>query len=239
MPSRDRGSRPHCRAGLSTVRCRRAVVVLAAAAAALVLGPPAPASAHPLGPPQSLQLSADGAQVRAVWRAAEDDLTALGLELGVLAEGRTFVYDQGVLVPEESSAGDAVLLGDDEAALGGYLLRTVSVRQGGAQCPGRLTRSDRLLEDGAHLEFSCPEQVDGVEVDVSTLVDLHPAYRTLAADSSGERAVYTESAPRHRWQLGAADRGGKAWTGLLTGGVVLGLVVPVVAVWRHRRRPAR
>lgn len=40
------------------------------------------------------------------WRAAPDDLSALAIELRVVESGRTFVYDDGALVPEEKAPLD-------------------------------------------------------------------------------------------------------------------------------------
>lgn len=213
------------------------VAALGAATTLVVALPAAPAAAHPLGAPQTMQISADGNRVLLTWRAAEDDFTALGLELGVLAEARTFVYDRGVLVPEESDDGDATLLAQ-APELEDYLLRSIAVRQDDAACAGRLTSADQLLEEGARLAFDCPREADEVDIRVSTLVDLNPSYRTLAAEPGGDRAVYTGTETSHTWQLGGSA-GGRDARGLLILGLALGLPVAAAGgVW-YRRRAAR
>lgn len=98
-----------------------ALLVAAGILAAVTVGPAGPASAHPLGVPQTLHLSADGSRVTARWSAAPDDLTALGLQVGALGAPRQFVYDRGVLVPDESDPADAAVLAESDE-LKGYLL---------------------------------------------------------------------------------------------------------------------
>ncbi|MEV5825696.1 hypothetical protein AB0L25_08965 [Spirillospora sp. NPDC052242] len=199
-----------------------------------------PARAHPFGDPQTLEVSADGATVHARWRAAADDLTALALALRVLKVKRTYVYKDGALVPEESDESDAVTLGKS-ARLGEYLLKNIQVKSDGTACPGRLVSAADLVRDGARLEFDCPRAVASAEVTVRTLLDLHPAYRTLASGDGGERHTYAESSPTHTWTLD-----GSAASAARTSGTVLRLAVPIgvvvaagaAVVWFRRRRSA-
>lgn len=179
-----------------------AAALAVAASVAATLATAAPVAAHPLGVPQTLRIAAEGDQVQIRWSAAADDLTALGLQLGVLADARTFVYDRGVLVPEESDASDATLLAE-APQLRRYLLGHIQVSQDGQRCSGEVTTTRGLAEDGtALLVFACPRKVEQVTVDVSTLTDLHPAYRTLATGDGGQRATYTLETPAHQWRLG-------------------------------------
>lgn len=198
-----------------------------------------PARAHPFGDPQTLEVSAEGATVHARWRAAADDLTALALALRVLKVKRTYVYKDGALVPEESDESDAATLGKS-AALGEYLLKNIRVESGGAACPGRLVSAADLARDGARLAFDCPEAVASAEVTVRTLLDLHPAYRTLASGDGGERHTYAEASPTHTWTLDGSAASAR------TSGTVLRLGVPIAVVaaagagafWFRRRRGA-
>jgi hypothetical protein len=195
----------------------------------------APAAAHPLGTPQSVRLGAEDRQVWLRWTAAADDLSALGIHLGVLGDDRTLVDDQGVLVPEQSAAYDAVRLARTQE-LSRYLLQHIAVDQSGRPCPGRVTDTRELTGEGARLVFSCPEAVDDVMIRVDTLTDVDPAYRTLAASDNGERATYTIDAPEHRWELDrAVGLGGYPVGFWVTGLGLLAVVVPGATVLLLRR----
>lgn len=212
-----------------------AAAALFGAAATAVLTA-APAAAHPFGPPQTAQISGHGQRVEVRWSASGDDLTALGLHLGVLGEERTFVYQDGALVPEESDPGDAELLAE-APQLVDYLLEHVGVTQGGAACTGEVTDTDDVESAGVGLVFDCAGAVDDVEVTISTLTDVHPAYRTLATGPDGQRAAYTQESPRHGWQLG----GDTTETTPMDGAVVPLAVATVVAAgaglgWAIARR---
>lgn len=200
-------------------------------------GSGAAASAHPFGDPQTLDLRAEGGAVEVRWKAAGDDLTALALDLRVLAEKRTFVYEDGALVPGESDASDAAELAA-APEFGAYLLTHIKVRSGGADCAGRLVSAGNLAEDGALLSFACPSEgpVTAAEVTVTTLTDLHESYRTLARSEGGERHVYTRTAATRTWDL---ERSGGAPV-LPLAGAAAGLVLAggVAAGVRARRRAA-
>lgn len=164
--------------------------------------------------------------MRVRWTASTDDLTALGMHLGVLGPDRQFVDDQGVLVPEQSGDYDAVRLAR-APALGGYLLEHIEVVQSGAPCRGRVDSTDELTGDGAQLVFTCPDPVRDVSVRVDTLTDIDPAYRTLATSENGERATYTLEDAEHRWRLDqTAGVGGYPVGFWLTGLGLFAVVVP-------------
>jgi hypothetical protein len=188
-----------------------------------------PASAHPLGAPQSVRIGAEDRQVWVRWTASPDDLTALGIHLGVLGDDRSLVYDQGVLVPEQYDDYDAVRLANSPA-FAAYLLEHIAVDQRGRPCPGRVTNPEDVLGDGARVEFTCAEPVDEVTVRVDTLTDIDPAYRTLASSESGERATYTKSAPEQRWELSReAGLGGYPMGFWVTALVLVVVVVPGIS----------
>lgn len=208
-----------------------------AIAASLLVAPSA--AAHPLGAPQTLQLSADQHRVWIRWSAAADDLTALGLHLGVLGNARRFVYDRGVLVPEQSDASDPALL-SEAPQLPAYLFEHIRVAQSGQPCSGEVATTRELAEGGAvQMEFVCPSEVEQVTVDVSTLTDLHPAYRTMATSAGSQREIYTREDATHQWQLGTtSDEPGQvaAPAGL---GIFLAGVGGSYFVLRRRRAASR
>lgn len=209
---------------------------------ALLAGLATPAAAHPFGDPQTLDLTGDGSTVTAVWKASPDDLTALALHLKVLKEKRTFVYENGALVPGESDDADAVVLAESEE-LADYLTERIAVKRAATPCPGRLVRADQLATEGAEVEFSCTGSVtDGpVDVTVTTLTDVHPAYRTLAS-AGGERVAYSETESTHEWRLGASSGGlsSSTWSAVrLVAIVIVLLALAGVARVVARRRASR
>lgn len=218
---------------------RRAAVLLIVLAASLTGGV---ASAHPFGDPQTAEISGDGDTVRVRWRAAPDDFTMLAIELQLVDSRRTFVYKDGALVPEESDATDIeALVGAPEFT--DYLLQHVQVRSGGQECAGSVESLDGLADDGAELSFACSGPVTAADVSISTLTDLHEAYRTLASGEDGQRRVYTQDEDTASWSFtaGAADATGSAGSALVQISAVLAAVavVAVVAVVIVRRRKPR
>ena len=152
--------------------------------AVLVLLVPAPADAHPFGDPQTVEVTGDAEQVRVRWRAGgTDDLTLLAVALGALPRDRVML--DGAVWYED---GDAEALAASPA-FADYLLDRITVASGPADCPGELVGTD-LLGAGAVLAFTCAVPVEAATVEVRTLLDLHPAYRTLATGPDGQRAVY-------------------------------------------------
>jgi hypothetical protein len=170
------------------------------------------------------------------WRVGGlDDLTLLGIELGVLPEDRLML--DGAISFED---------GDPEAVAASeefrdYLLDRIQVASGDADCAGEVTEVDDLTDGAAHLEFTCPDPVSTATVTVQTLTDLHPAYRTLASGPAGQRAVYESQADTHDWSLGSGDPAAteeaRSAAVQLSGvaGVVL-LTLAAVAVLRRRKR---
>ncbi len=208
-------------------------------------------AAHPFGDPQTVEIapdSADPAVVHVTWKVgAADDLTLLGIHLGVLPEDRVML--DGAISYED---GDAALV-QQAPEVHSYLLEHVGVSSGGRTCAGSVEASGDLIADGADIVFTCPAPAASATVTVSTLTDLHPAYRTLASGPKGQHQVYGADAPTHDWSLGISSTGSPSSPGgvsaasdtgssaaLQIGGVlgaVLLLVVTGAVVVRRRRRP--
>jgi hypothetical protein len=198
----------------------------------------APAQAHPFGPPQTVSVDTDDAgDVQVRWRVGgTDDLTLLGISLGVIPQDRVML--DGAVVFED---GDAATLAA-APELGDYLLRHVEVSSDGTVCTGQVAATDALAVDGVELTYDCGDAVAAAAVRVTTLTDLHPAYRTLATGPDGQRAVYDAEQPSHDWTLAEGaptaqpdDLGASAAVqiGLVLGGLlVVGLAV---LAWTRRR----
>lgn len=177
---------------------RRALGLVTLCLVALGLAAP-PASAHPFGDPQTLELTADSDEVRVRWHVGmADDVTALALHLGLLPQDRVML-DGAVLYQD----GDDDLLAASPS-LSDYLLDRLVVTAQGTRCPGEVVSAGDLVDEGVLLSFRCPGGVPGptaVDLEVRTLTDLHPAYRTLASGPCGQRAVYDGDHPDHTWTL--------------------------------------
>lgn len=208
---------------------------------------------HPFGDPQTVLVAAgsDPTQVDVTWKVgAADDLTLLGIHLGLLPQDRVML--DGAI---SYDAGDAEAV-TGSAELREYLLDHVAVRTG-SDCTGEVTRAGDLLQEGALLTFTCAGPVTEAEVQVTTLTDLHPAYRALATGPGDQHAVYEQGGDAHSWTVtagsvtgsgpGAATTGAAAppptldtgaSAALQLGGVVAGLLIVVgaVALVARRRR---
>lgn len=238
----------------STLSCRsvgpapnrgRALVLLTALLAVLAVPPALDASpsarAHPFGPPQTAAVDlAPGLEdtVRVRWRVGgDDDLTLLGVDLGLLPAERRMMDGAAFYEP-----ADGLRLAG-APAFEAYLLETVRVSSSGAPCPGALSPMDAgtdLARTGVTLLFACSGPVTRPEVTLSTLTDMHPAYRTMASGPDGQKAVYTLDTDTHAWSLrGPAATASPVSSAALQLGVVaggLGLAGLGVLVWRRRAR---
>ena len=217
------------------------LLVLAAALAVwpvLSLASAPAADAHPFGPPQTAEVSADGDRVVVQWRfGATDDISYLAAALGALPPERVLL--DGVVLYKD---GDDERLRTD-AAFDDYLLQHVTATRAGEPCTGEVAGTDDLVDQGVRLGFACAAGSGAVDVTIDLLTDLHPAYRTLATGPGGQRAVYAADDPRHAWDLDLAAAGGddlRTSAVLQLGGVLGGLAVLVALVAaglaRHRRR---
>lgn len=116
--------------------------------------------------------------------------------------------------------------GGDEA---GYLRSHIVVRQDGRPC-----RVDRA--DDVKLHFVCPRPVDRIELTVTALTDVNPAYRTLSVTGTGSGGLHTAQEPTRTLTLipaaaGAAAApaasGWAAWTTDLTSLLDHGAALPL------------
>ncbi|MFJ4577462.1 hypothetical protein ACIP4W_40170 [Streptomyces sp. NPDC088846] len=87
--------------------------------------------------------------------------------------------------------------GGDEA---GYLRSHIVVRQDGRPC--RVNRAD-----GVKLHFVCPRPVDRIELTVTALTDVDPAYRTLSVTGTGSGGLHTAQEPTRTLTLKPAAAG--------------------------------
>ena len=210
------------------------VAGLALVGAGLALtGAASPAAAHPSDEPQVLRLSSDGNSVHVRWMAPPDDLAEIARALGLTLGPRTFVFDDGELVAEESDESDVEML-EKSTEVKTYLLGHIEVSQDGGTCPGTVTRVGHLDHDGARLRFDCPAQVTDVAVTVTTMTDIDPGYRTAARSSRGDRATYSMDRPTRTWRLAEPRQvlGTSVW--FVAGSVVL-LAAAAAALARGRR----
>lgn len=202
--------------------------------ASIALAPPA--QAHPFGPPQTVVVDSHEGAVEVRWRVGgADDLTLLGVSLGVLPQDRVLL--DGAAFFEDA---DALALAA-APEFGDYLLAHIGVSTDGRACPGAATVTDAFVDDGVALTYDCPGDVSTATVTVTTLTDLHPAYRTLATGPAGQRASYAESQPSHEWALDGATADGSGTSAALQLGAVLGaLLLATLAgmAWRRRGRRA-
>ncbi|MBY8872355.1 hypothetical protein K7640_10940 [Micromonospora sp. PLK6-60] len=197
---------------------------------------PAPASAHPFGAPQQIEVAGQGDRgVRVRWLAGgTDDLTLLGIALGVLPEDRVMLDGA---VSYRASDAEAVA-GAPEFAR--YLTERIAVVQDGRPCPGRARVGADLAGDGAEVAYTCPAPVGTVTVTSRMLTDLHTAYRTLASGPDGQKTVYDAAHESADWTFGPGGGSVRsatresAWQLAVAGGAVLVAVVAGV-LWRRRR----
>lgn len=196
-----------------------------------------PAAAHPFGDPQTVAITADdsdGAVVHVRWKVGGlDDLTVLGVALGVLPQDRVMLDGAVIYQP-----ADAVAMGPSPK-LADYLLRQITVTNHGKNCQGAVQPTADLAKIGVSIDYTCPAAVGEVAVTVKTLTDLNPAYKTLATGPNGARAVYGDGSDRHDWTLGAVEeqnlgRSAAIQVGAI-GGAVLLAVAGVFGVRRWRR----
>ncbi|GIF71540.1 LPXTG cell wall anchor domain-containing protein [Asanoa siamensis] len=219
------------------MRFRGLACVVACAVA--VFCAPGAARAHPFGDPQTVAIEGDPARpevVRVRWKVGGlDDLTTLGVALGVLPEDRVLL--DGAVFYQDS---DAAAVGSSPR-FADYLLEQITVRSDGDECAGTVANPRDLARAGAAIDYDCRAPANQVTVAVRTLTDLNPAYKTLATGPGGARAVYTSDAPSHDWSLdGPAPKTGSSAAGQIgavVGGVLL-VAGTVTLVLRRRRKTA-
>lgn len=218
---------------------RRLLAALGLVAVATVLAP-SPAEGHPFGPPQTATIALDDADgvVRVHWQpGAPDDYTYLAVGLGLSAEDLS--QDPGGLLAVKKDADLLTASPDFER----YLRRHVTVSdEDGGRCDSTVEPVEHLVADGVQLTFDCGRTPEAVDVDLSLLTDLHPAYQTLASGPQGQRFAYTATATSHGWSFrpdaASPELGRSAATQLsvVLGGLVLVVAAPLLALRRTRRK---
>ncbi|MER7002499.1 hypothetical protein ABT297_05575 [Dactylosporangium sp. NPDC000555] len=219
-----------------------AAAALAAASVAIM---PAPAAAHPFGDPQTAAITLDEQRpevVRVRWRAGgPDDLTLLGVSLGVLPQDRVML-DGAV----DYRHTDPATIASSERFTA-YLLRQIAVSAGGRPCAGAVEPPMALDLKGAAVDYTCPGPVGTVTVAVRMLTDLNPAYRTLVTGPGGQRAVYESGKDSHDWTLAGAPavdgtglgRSAAIQIAAVLGGVLVAAAGAFVVARRMRGRRLR
>ncbi|NEA33968.1 hypothetical protein [Streptomyces sp. SID13031] len=169
-----------------------------------------PAQAHPFGDPQTVVIASDQARadvVRVHWKVGGlDDLTLLGVALGVLPQSRVMLDGAAFFEP-----ADAAAIGPS-AKFTAYLLAQIKVRTKGRDCAGVVESAKDLAKTGVEVAFTCPEPVVKADVTVRMLTDLNAAYRTLATGPNGDRTVYSTDKDTYDWVISgaaAARQGGR------------------------------
>lgn len=239
----ERFQPPHV-SGIAWPARRRLIAVVGAALAAVaVVG--APAAAHPFGPPPTAQIAAEGTQITVDWTATPDDAVAIGELLGLMPEGSTAAYRQeSAAQVAPSRAAEAALSAAPE--LHTYLTEHIVALQGGEPCEGTVPPVADFVHEGARVVLTCPAPVEEVDLRITMLHEIHPAYRTFAVgeDSDPTESVFTVEAPQHTWRFGAtavAESTTTIWEAMAAGGLAGGAVSVVLTLFvvarRRRRKP--
>lgn len=222
--------------GRATVARMRRALTLLLVLIGLVAAAGGVASGHPFGPPPVAAFDVDGREVTMTWSAAEDDYTILGGALGLSPTAETFVFDtEGQPIAGPPPVGQQLdeLAGQD--TLHDYLAQNVRIRQEGQDCPLAVDTS-RLSTQGVMFAATCPGPVTDLDVRITLLHDLHPAYRTVGLSGpNGVKTLFTQDAPQHVLAFAAAEPSGSA-VGNLWGLVAAMIGIGAVGVWLVRRR---
>jgi len=182
------------------MRFRPAASVVLAAASALIAGHGlAPAAAHPSATPPVAEVIADGSQVIVRWSAAEEDLFALGQVSGAMDSAQVFVYEDGAPVADPNGGSSTPWLAT--TAVANYLGSHIAVRHAGGSCSLKGAATDVIKTQGVQLRYSCGSEVDVVQVRITALTELDPAYRTVSMTPGGQRALHTSDNPTRTLDL--------------------------------------
>jgi hypothetical protein len=158
------------------------------------------ASAHPFGDPQTADITSTESGLQVQWKASPDDVTVLAITLGVLEQMRTFVYEDGVLVPEESDEADGAKLAE-APEFETYLLGHVVASVDGVDCSGQLLPVADVAAEGAIVDFDCGGPVSAADVRITMLTDINEAYRTMAYGPDDALQAYSVDADSFTWQF--------------------------------------
>jgi hypothetical protein len=219
---------------------RKVLVVICALIVAVLLTPVA-AQAHPFGDPQTVAVALDGTDPSVVhvrWKVGGlDDLTLLGVSLGLLPQDRVLLDGATIFQPSDATTIAPA------AKFAGYLTKQITVEDRDKPCAGTVKSPDDLVRNGVTVDYRCDGPIGVATIAVRMLTDLNPAYKTLASGPDGEHAVYGQGNESHDWVLSGADgvpekQTHPAASAALQIGIVLAgvLVVAGAAVAIRRRR---
>ena len=196
-----------------------------------------PAWAHPFGPPPTARVSAEGSTVTIDWSATPDDAAAIGEQLGILPPGSVAAYRQDAAAQVAPPAADEARL-SASPQLRDYLTSRITAAQAGEPCDGSVPPVADFVHSGARVVLDCPDPVAEIELSITMLHDLNPAYRTVAVgtDSDPAQGVFTTQASRATWRFGAPAASGSPLVPLAATGAV---AVVVIALYVRLRRSAR
>ncbi|MEU6347031.1 hypothetical protein ABZ883_39505 [Streptomyces sp. NPDC046977] len=128
-------------------------------------------------------------------------------------------------------------------AIRDYLLKHIAVAQAGRACHGAVIGGlEDFLARGAQVAFDCPAPVVDVDVTISSLTDLHPAYRTMltsAGPAEPQQALFTSARPTTHVRFTASGGSVQKTVAVFSVGTLLAaLAIGGFALWRSRRRKA-
>ncbi|MFF0223419.1 hypothetical protein [Streptomyces sp. NPDC004629] len=220
-------SRALVRLSPGTVPAGLALAVLTA-----FVGPAPSADAHPFGPPSTAEVSVQGSRLLLAWNTDKLDWVLLGRSLGVF-DGRDG-SSPGLSFEQRLQQSPAVRA---------YLLKHIAVGQAGRPCRGTVSGAmEDFVAQGAQLVFACPAPVTEVDVTISALTDLHPAYRTmLTAQGPAEpqQTLFTSAEPTTPVRFTASGGSVRRTVALFSIGTsVAALAIGGWALRRSRRRTA-
>ncbi|MEU6346796.1 hypothetical protein ABZ883_38265 [Streptomyces sp. NPDC046977] len=197
-------------------------------------GPAPSASAHPFGPPSTAGAGVQGSRLLIAWNTDKLDWVALGQSLGVFG-------GQGGGANSSNLSFTQRL--QESPTIRSYLLKHITVAQGGHPCHGAVVGEMRdFLARGAQVAFDCPAPVTAVDVTITSLTDLHPAYRTMLTSTGPAQTqptLFTSAQPTAHVTFTASGGSVRRTVVVFAGGTVAAaLAIGGFVLWRSRRRKA-
>ncbi|MFF7209610.1 hypothetical protein ACFZAU_03615 [Streptomyces sp. NPDC008238] len=211
---------------------RTALVGAALAICSVVAGPAPSASAHPFGPPSTATADVQGSRLVIAWNTDKLDWVALGQSLGV------FKGQEGG--GGTSSLSFAQRL-QSSPVVRGYLLEHLAVAQAGRPCQASVVGAMKdFLAQGAQVAFDCPAPVVDVDVTISALTDLHPAYRTMltsAGPAEPQQTLFTSARPTTHVRFTTSGGGVRRTVAVFSAGTLAAaLAIGGLVIRQSRRR---
>lgn len=196
-------------------------------------GPAPSASAHPFGPPSTGEVNVDGSRLVIAWNTDKLDWVALGQSLGVFKGQASGGSSPSLSFAERLESSPAVR---------DYLVRHITVSQAGHPCHGAVGSMEDFLARGAQVAFDCPAPVVDVDVTISALTDLHPAYRTMltsAGPAEPQQTLFTSARPTTHVRFTASGGSVQETVAVFSiGTLAAALAIGGFVLRRSRRRKA-